>query len=89
MSISEAIELVNVIYDYLNGTDDIHIASFLEDWPSIPFKIRTVSQNTLPVLSFLPELIVEENLDSTSKCNRLMIKEYLKRCFEIKAFSRT
>jgi hypothetical protein len=61
MSISEAIELVNVIYDYLNGTDDIHIASFLEDWPSIPFKIRTVSQNTLPVLSFLPELIVEEN----------------------------
>ena len=29
------------------------------------------------------------SLDSSSKCNRLMLKEYLKRGSEIKAFSRT
>ena len=28
-------------------------------------------------------------LDSTCKCNRRLTKEYLKRCFEIKALSRT
>jgi len=43
----KAIELVNIIYDYLIGLDEMVLSSFLETWPSKPFKTRIVSQTTL------------------------------------------
>jgi hypothetical protein len=60
----EAIELVYVIYDYLIGIDNICLAPFLAGWPSEPFKTRTVPQNTLPVLSYLPEVVAETNVET-------------------------
>ena len=61
MSGTKTIELVNLIYNYLIGMDDVCLAPFLADWPSKPFKTRIVSQRKLPVLSYLPELVLEEN----------------------------
>lgn len=61
MSVSKTIELVNIIYDYLIGIDEIYLSPFLADWPSKPFNTRTVSQSTLPVLSYLPELVADAN----------------------------
>jgi hypothetical protein len=61
---TESIAFVNIIYDYLTGLNDIYLAPFLADWPSKPFKTRTVSQNTLPVLSYLPELVAPENAET-------------------------
>jgi hypothetical protein len=63
MSASEtkAVALVKVMYDYLIGLDDTHLAPFLADWPSKPFKTRTVSRSTLPVLTYLPELVAKAN----------------------------
>lgn len=61
MSATKTIGLVNLIYDYLIGMDDVCLAPFLADWPSKPFKTRIVSQRKLPVLSYLPELVPEEN----------------------------
>lgn len=58
---TEAVELANIIYDYLIGLDDIRLAPFLADWPSKPFKTRTVFQSTLPVLTYLPDLVVESH----------------------------
>ena len=60
---TKAMELVNVIYDYLTGMYDIHLASFLTDWPAQPYKTRTIPQNRLPVLSYLPELVTEANTE--------------------------
>jgi len=62
MSISKTIELVNIIYDYLIGIDEICLSPFLAYWPSKPFKTRIVSQSTLPVLSYLPELVADTNV---------------------------
>jgi len=61
MSVSKTIELVNIIYDYLIGIDENCLSPFLADWPSKPFKTRTVSQSTLPVLLYLPELVADAN----------------------------
>ena len=63
MSVSKTVELVNTIYDYLIDIDDVHLASFLTDWPTQPFKIRTVSQRSLPVLAYLPELVTDGNAE--------------------------
>jgi hypothetical protein len=61
MSVSNTIELVNIIYDYLIGMDDIYLSPFLTNWPTKPFITRMVSQSTLPVLTYLPELIPDAN----------------------------
>ena len=61
MSATKTIALVNLIYDYLIGMDDVCLAPFLADWPSKPFKTRIVFQRRLPVLSYLPALVPEEN----------------------------
>ncbi len=61
MSATKTIELVNLIYDYLIGMGDICLAPFLADWPTSPFTTRIVSPNRLPVLSYLPDLVVEAN----------------------------
>lgn len=61
---TKAIELVYVIYDYLIGMDDICLAPFLADWPSEPFKTRTIFQSTLPVLSYLPGFVTETNAET-------------------------
>lgn len=61
---TKSIAFVNIIYDYLIGLNDIYMAPFLADWPSKPFKTRTVSQNTLPVLSYLPELVAPQNAET-------------------------
>jgi len=37
----------------------------------------------------IDEFSFKEDLDSSRKCNRLISEEYLIRCLEIKAFSRT
>jgi Dimethlysulfonioproprionate lyase len=58
---AKAIELVDTLYDYLIDVNDIRLATFLAHWPSEPYKTRTVSPNTLPVLSYLPELVTEED----------------------------
>lgn len=57
----KVIELVNIIYDYLIGIDEIYLSPFLADWPCKPFKTRNVSQSTLPILSYLPELVADAN----------------------------
>lgn len=66
MSVSntKAIELVNIIYDYLIGLDEIGLSPFLSGWPSEPFKTRIVFQSTLPVLSCLPELVTNANAET-------------------------
>jgi hypothetical protein len=61
MSESAAIELVNIIFDYLNQIDDSCLVPFLANWPSKPIKTRTVSRSLLPVLSYLPGIDVKEN----------------------------
>ena len=60
-SVAKIVELVNDIYEYLICIDDIYLASFLADWPTRPFKTRTVSPRSLPVLSYLPELVTDGN----------------------------
>lgn len=64
MSISKPIGLVNIIYDYLIGIDEIYLSPFLADWPCKPFKTRNVSQSTLPVLSYLPKLVPGTNKET-------------------------
>lgn len=46
-------QLVDSIFDYLNGLDESIHRPFLANWPSKPFKTRTVFPNTLPVVSYL------------------------------------
>jgi Dimethlysulfonioproprionate lyase len=57
-------ELIDTIYDYLIGMDDSHLTPFITCWPSKPFKTRTVSTNSLPVLTYLPELIAGANAET-------------------------
>lgn len=64
MSVTIIIELANLIYDYLAGMDDTGLAPFLADWPSKPFKTRSVSQSRLPVLSYLPELATADDTNT-------------------------
>ncbi|MCD4742835.1 MAG: dimethylsulfoniopropionate lyase, partial [Desulfobacteraceae bacterium] len=61
---TKIIELVNIIYDYLCDLDEISLSPFLSEWPSKPFKIRIAAQSKLPVLSYLPELIVDANAET-------------------------
>jgi len=64
-SATKAIELADVLYGYLMGLDESGLAPFLAAWPSKPFKNRMVFQSTLPVLSYLPDLV--EDTDSETK----------------------
>lgn len=61
MSETSTMELVNIIFDYLKNIDDSCLYPFLANWPSKPFKTRMVSRHLLPVLSYLPEIDVDEN----------------------------
>lgn len=60
-AINIAIELTNTVHNYLLGIDGSHLKAFLIDWPSQPFQTRTVLQNSLPVLSHLPQLDLRAN----------------------------
>ncbi|MCB9079609.1 MAG: transcriptional regulator [Anaerolineaceae bacterium] len=57
MTKTKLFDLVEIIYDYLIGLDHHHLGPFLAKWPAKPFKTRMVSQQSLPVLSYLPELV--------------------------------
>ena len=60
---SIVVSLVNITYNFLTKIDNFHLVPFLASWPAPPFKIRTVSPSTLPVLSFLQELEFESNTE--------------------------
>ena len=61
MSDTPALILLNIVFDYLKNVENSYITKFLVNWPSKPFKTRKVSQCLLPVLSYLPEINVNEN----------------------------
>lgn len=61
MSETSAKQLVNIIFDYLKDINDSCLYPFLANWPLKPFKNRTVSRHLLPVLSYLPEIDVNQN----------------------------
>jgi len=71
VAITKAVELADIIYDYLTALDEIDLVPFLANWPSKPYKIRIVSQRTLPVLSCLPELVAEAN-EETKRIVKLL-----------------
>ena len=51
------IALVIAIRDFLEGIKDVHIESFLADWPSANCITRSVLPHGLPVLSWLPAAV--------------------------------
>ena len=51
------IALLVAIRDFLGGINDVHIESFLADWPSANCITRSVLPNGLPVLSWLPAAV--------------------------------
>ncbi len=61
---TKTVELVDSIYDYLIGLDEIGLFPFLWGWPSTPFNTRMVSQIGFPVLSYLPDLIADTNIET-------------------------
>jgi hypothetical protein len=56
MSYTKVINLVDNIFAYLKSIDNSSLSTFLANWPSKPFKNRTVYSHLLPVLSYLPEI---------------------------------
>jgi len=71
VAITKVVELADIIYDYLIALDEIDLVPFLANWPSKPYKIRIVSQRTLPVLSCLPELVADAN-EETKRIVKLL-----------------
>ncbi|MBT5426789.1 MAG: hypothetical protein HOK84_11375 [Bacteroidetes bacterium] len=63
---TKTIALVDTVFDYSIRRDETNLAPFFSAWPSKPFNTRIVSQSTLPVLSCLPELVINENPDTES-----------------------
>ena len=51
------IALLVAIRDFLGGIKDVHIESFLADWPSANCITRSVLPHGLPVLSWLPAAV--------------------------------
>ncbi len=51
------IALLAAIRDFLGGIKDVHIESFLTDWPSAISITRPVLPHGLPVLSWLPAAV--------------------------------
>lgn len=51
------IPLIIEIRNFLEGLDDIHLKSFLADWPSTKRVTRSVLPRSLPVLSYLPTVV--------------------------------
>ena len=51
------IALLVAIRDFLEGIKDVHIESFLADWPSANCITRSVLPHRLPVLSWLPAAV--------------------------------
>jgi hypothetical protein len=51
------IALLAAIRDFLGGINDVHIESFLSDWPSANCITRPVLPHRLPVLSWLPAAV--------------------------------
>ena len=51
------IALLVAICDFLGGIKDVHIESFLTDWPSAICITRPVLPHGLPVLSWLPAAV--------------------------------
>ncbi len=66
MSVAEikTIELVNIVYDYLVGLNDINLSPFLTLWPPKPYNTRIISLSSLPVLSYLPKLCEDEDVET-------------------------
>ena len=48
------VELITIVHGFLKGLDDVHINSFLTDWPASWTPTRSVVYNHLPVLSWMP-----------------------------------
>jgi hypothetical protein len=63
---TDAMTLIDITYEYLRSIDDDCLSLFLSNWPSKPFKTRKVSQRLLPVLSYLPGIVVNED-DNSAK----------------------
>ena len=49
--------LIIEIHDFLKDLNAIHLEPFLKDWPSTICIARPVSENRLPVLSYLPAAV--------------------------------
>ena len=61
-AVSTIISLVDQIYSYLIALQDGRLDTFLGNWPSPPYPIRTISPSSLPVLAYLPQL--DDNEDT-------------------------
>ena len=51
------VELITMVYDFLKGRDDVHMNSFLEEWPAANMPTRAIVCNPLPVLSWMPKAL--------------------------------
>jgi hypothetical protein len=48
------VELITLLHGFLKGLDDVHINSFLTDWPTAKTPTRFIVRLPLPVLSWIP-----------------------------------
>jgi hypothetical protein len=51
------IALIIAIRDFLEGIKDVHLKTFLADWPAANCMTRSVLPHCLPVLSWMPEAV--------------------------------
>ena len=51
------VELITMVHGFLIGLDDVHVNSFLADWPAAGTPTRSVVCNPLRVLSWMREAI--------------------------------
>ena len=57
----EIIGLANEVFNFLTAIDDIGLNPFLSKWPSDPYKLRAILEQTLPVHSYLQKLSTHTN----------------------------
>jgi hypothetical protein len=51
------IALIDAVYKFFEDLDDIHLNTFLADWPHDVSPTRSMAPNGLPVLSWMPEAV--------------------------------
>ncbi len=51
------VELITMVHGFSKGLDDVHINSFLTDWPAAKTPTRSIGCNPLPVLSWMREAL--------------------------------
>jgi hypothetical protein len=63
------IALIIAIRDFLEGIKDVHLKTFLADWPAANCITRSVLPHCLPVLSWMPAAV-----KAAGKKNEVIVK---------------